>query len=133
MSSMGKQDDFITLKEAAQITGYAPDYIGQLIRAGKLDGKQVYSNVAWVTTREALEEYQKNKDKKADERAWFERWKKQISSPETLVEIYTYAAWGFVALLVVVILFLLYVFAVSFDNRISARNLQETQQKGYVE
>lgn len=130
---MGKQDDFITLKEAAQITGYAPDYIGQLIRAGKLDGKQVYSNVAWVTTREALEEYQKNKDKKADERAWFERWKKQISSPETLVEIYTYAAWGFVALLVVVILFLLYVFAVSFDNRISARNLQETQQKGYVE
>ena len=45
-----KKDKYITLKEAAEISGYAPDYIGQLIRGGKLDGKQVFSNVAWVTT-----------------------------------------------------------------------------------
>lgn len=48
---------FITLKEAAEISGYAPDYIGQLIRKGKLPGKQVYCNVAWMTTERAVREY----------------------------------------------------------------------------
>lgn len=47
----------ITLKDASKISGYAPDYIGQLIRKGKLYGRQVYINVAWVTTEEALKEY----------------------------------------------------------------------------
>lgn len=54
---MGKSDKYITLKEAAEISGYAPDYIGQLIRSGKLEGKQVFSNVAWVTTEDAIREY----------------------------------------------------------------------------
>ena len=53
------KDKFITLKEAAQISGYAPDYVGQLIRSGKIEGKQVFSNVAWVTTEEAVLEYAK--------------------------------------------------------------------------
>ncbi len=48
---------YLSLKEASQISGYAPDYVGQLIRQGKLPGKQVYSNVAWVTTEEALRDY----------------------------------------------------------------------------
>jgi hypothetical protein len=47
----------ITLKEAAHISGYAPDYVGQLIRKGKLYGRQVYLNTAWVTTEAALREY----------------------------------------------------------------------------
>jgi hypothetical protein len=41
---------YITLKEAAKISGYASDYIGQLIRRGKLPGKQIYCTVAWMTT-----------------------------------------------------------------------------------
>ncbi len=48
---------YITLKEASERFGYAPDYIGQLIRKGKIEGKQVYANVAWVTTDEAMEAY----------------------------------------------------------------------------
>ena len=48
---------FLNLKEASEISGYAPDYIGQLIRKGKLEGKQVYSGVAWVTTEDALKMY----------------------------------------------------------------------------
>ena len=48
---------YISLKEASLISGYAPDYVGQLIRSGKLSGKQVYSNVAWVTTEVALRDY----------------------------------------------------------------------------
>lgn len=52
-----KEEKHITLKEAAEISGYAPDYIGQLIRRGKLPGKQVYCTVAWTTTEEAVRQY----------------------------------------------------------------------------
>lgn len=54
---MGKKDSYISLKEASKITGYSSDYIGQLIRAGKVPGKQMYTNVSWVTTEEAILEY----------------------------------------------------------------------------
>ena len=56
--------EYITLKEAAEISGYSPDYIGQLIRRGKITGKQVYANVAWVTTKSAVSDYSTNKKKK---------------------------------------------------------------------
>jgi hypothetical protein len=59
--------EYITLKEAGEISGYSPDYIGQLIRRGKLEGKQVYANVAWVTTKNALEGYLRDKGKSARE------------------------------------------------------------------
>lgn len=52
-----KRAGYITLKEASERFGYAPDYIGQLIRKGKIEGKQVYANVAWMTTEEAMLEY----------------------------------------------------------------------------
>lgn len=57
-------EGYLTLKEAAELTEYTPDYLGQLVRAGKLEGKQVYSNVAWVTSESSLREYlaQKGKD-----------------------------------------------------------------------
>ena len=48
---------FLTLKEAADKTEYTPDYIGQLIRAGKIEGKQVYSSVAWVANESSLKQY----------------------------------------------------------------------------
>lgn len=51
------QEKYITLKEASKLSGYSPDYLGQLIRKGKLSGKQVYLNVAWMTTEEAVTEY----------------------------------------------------------------------------
>ena len=52
----------INLKEAAQLSGYSADYVGQLIRSGKIPGKQVYCNIAWMTTAEAVLNY-KNKGK----------------------------------------------------------------------
>src|SRR3989338_9839948 len=59
-----ENEKMITLKEAAKISGYAPDYIGQLIRKGKLPGKQVYCMVAWMTTEEAVRRYmQKSAEK----------------------------------------------------------------------
>ncbi len=50
-------EKYITLKEASKMTGYSPDYLGQLIRKGKLEGKQVYLNVAWMTTEKAVKDY----------------------------------------------------------------------------
>src|SRR3989339_626066 len=55
---MGLDDkNLISLKEAAKISGYSADYIGQLIRAGKIPGRQVYSNIAWMTTAKAVMDY----------------------------------------------------------------------------
>jgi hypothetical protein len=62
------EKNLVSLKEAAEASGYTADYIGQLIRAGKIPGKQVYSNVAWMTTAEAVLAY-KNK-KKGDDDKW---------------------------------------------------------------
>ncbi|RMD58808.1 hypothetical protein D6821_02635 [Candidatus Parcubacteria bacterium] len=59
---MTKKGKLVSLKEAAQKTGYSADYIGQLIRSGKIYGKQVFYNVAWMTTVEAVLEY-KNRQK----------------------------------------------------------------------
>ena len=52
----------ISLKDAAKVSGYSADYIGQLIRAGKIPGKQVCCTVAWMTTADAVMAY-KNKGK----------------------------------------------------------------------
>ena len=47
----------ITLREAAELTGYASDYVGSLIRSGKIPGKRVVGTSAWVTTEEAILTY----------------------------------------------------------------------------
>lgn len=57
---MEDEKNLISLKDAAKISGYSADYIGQLIRAGKIPGKQVCCTVAWMTTADAVMAY-KNK------------------------------------------------------------------------
>jgi hypothetical protein len=64
---MEDKQKYISLKEAAEISGYAPDYVGQLIRKGKLLGKQVPCTIAWVTTEEAIRAYM-TKDRRAEPR-----------------------------------------------------------------
>lgn len=61
-----KECGYITLKEAAEIADYTPDYVGQLIRAGKIKGEQVYSSVAWVTTEAEVQAYLENKTRTVD-------------------------------------------------------------------
>jgi hypothetical protein len=51
------EKNLISLKEAAKESGYSADYIGQLIRAGKIPGKQVYTNISWMTTAQAVLDY----------------------------------------------------------------------------
>ena len=58
-----KEKDLISLKDASKASGYSADYIGQLIREGKIPGKQVYTNISWMTTAEAVIAYKNNKNK----------------------------------------------------------------------
>ena len=45
----------ISLKEAAKISGYHPDYLGYLIRIGKIEGEKVGRD--WLTSEEALKNH----------------------------------------------------------------------------
>ena len=71
------KEKWISLKEAAKISGYSPDYIGEMIRKGKIPGKQVYYNIAWMTTAEALLGYKQREKKKGERKSSF---KDNISS-----------------------------------------------------
>ncbi|MFQ6084175.1 MAG: hypothetical protein ACE5WD_12585, partial [Candidatus Aminicenantia bacterium] len=51
------QGKYLTLKEAAKISGYAPDYIGYLIRRGKIKGKKVCPQISWLVNRKEIERY----------------------------------------------------------------------------
>lgn len=117
----------ISLKEAAKILGYAPDYVGQLIRQGKIDGKQVYCNVAWVTTEGALREYVASNERKKKEEyiKKLERWdvrtmKELVCWLESAEGVRTtkkffYTIFGIIAC---IIIFLFYVLATSVDYRL---------------
>lgn len=103
---------FLTLKEASEISNYSPDYIGQLIRAGKIEGKQIYSNVAWVTTESALRNYMEKKGKDTDNMT-------AVASSE-LPDFYRILLYGVIGISVLFLLVLVYVFSVTLDKAISA-------------
>jgi len=46
---------YLSLKKAAKISGYNPDYLGYLIRKKKLGGKRIGRD--WFTTEKALQAY----------------------------------------------------------------------------
>lgn len=118
-----KGDEYISLREAAKLSGYSSDYIGQLIRSGRLPGKQVFSNVSWVTTEEAIRAYIA-KDAKSHDDAEEARLAERLSSPEFMTRFYFGAAWLAIALLGCFVLFLAYVLAVSVDHRIERSYLE---------
>ncbi|MCD6500616.1 hypothetical protein J7K42_01195 [bacterium] len=47
--------ELISLKEASEISGYHPDYLGYLIRKGKIEGKRAGRD--WFTTEKAVKNY----------------------------------------------------------------------------
>lgn len=118
---------YLTLKEAAALTDYTPDYIGQLIRAGKIEGFQVYTNVSWVTTEAAIRSYLASKGKQdraaADEHPWYR-------NPHFYFES---ALYLMIVCLVCLLLFLLYVFAVTADKALNDASLKEFDTRPYEE
>ena len=55
--------EYLTLKEASKLTGYASDYIGWLIRRGKIKGKKIY-NTSWITNEDTIKYYRVIKNRK---------------------------------------------------------------------
>lgn len=117
-----KDKDTITLKEASKLSGYSPDYIGQLIRQGKLPGKQVYSSVSWVTTEDAILSYMESSKQGGVQ--------KELVPTGVLVwgidewsRLYIYVGRAIAGILIVVALFFFYIFSVSADQYITSRTV----------
>lgn len=106
--------EYISLREAAKMSGYSPDYVGQLIRNGKLHGKQIFSNVAWVTTKEAVHEYMTKENKK--ESSGSVRAEDWALSIEGIVTLYRWISLSTLAVAAVLLFFLFFVFAISIDH-----------------
>ncbi len=133
-----EKEKYITLKEAAKITGYAPDYVGQLIRKGKLPGKQVYCTVAWMTTEEAIRNYM-GKDKNVEyvlDRK--ERMLVQAREFWSRIMLEVKFARLLTTALYIVILFsigfsfvLFYIFSVSVDKKIEEKAHQKLIENEY--
>ncbi len=49
---MPKQEDWITTKEAMQLTGYTMDYVQDLAREGKIKARKVAT--VWLVDRKSL-------------------------------------------------------------------------------
>lgn len=114
-----QQKGYITLKEAAEISNYSPDYVGQLIRAGKIKGEQVYSNVAWVTTADEIEAYLQNKNRSVQTTA------SDVTSSQPY---FLYGLYGVIGVLAVVLLFLQYILYISFDRKVSSDMLERSAE-----
>lgn len=120
------KEKYISLKEAASLSGYTPDYVGQLIRRGKLPGKQVFSHVAWMTTEEALQAYIE-KNKKGSTYKTPARWRDHAASITTFSTVSKLVVGATLTFVVVFILFLIYVSSVSIDRHIEQTYQQKLQ------
>jgi len=97
------------------LTNYAPDYIGQLIRGGKIRGEQVYSNVAWVTTEDEVRAYMADKSRTV-------KFAEGIEKVEALGErAFSYALYAVIALLFLALLVMQYILYVSLDDSLEQR------------
>lgn len=112
-----QEKGYITLKEASALTNYSSDYLGQLIRAGKIRGEQVYSNVAWVTTENEVLSYMQDKNRTVDT---------SVTTPFFAKSYLKYFLYTLIALCGVFILAMQYILYVSIDNGIASSYLSET-------
>ena len=55
----------ISTKDASSLSGYNPDYLARLCRAGKIDGTRV--GRAWLVSQESLEAFVKEQGAKKEE------------------------------------------------------------------
>ena len=118
-----KPERYITLKEAAVITGYSSDYVGQLIRSGKIGGKQVYTNPVWMTTEGEVKRYlsESKKASKSDSSrkssaSVLRSLKTKFRSELEVVKIYRRILYLTMGVSVIFSVFLFYMFSVSLDN-----------------
>lgn len=131
------KEKYITLKQAAKISGYAPDYIGQLIRKGKLSGKQVYHGVAWVTSEDAIRKYieeKKNNSKDKKNLCFTEKvieqcigFKNNFLEQVKLAKLFKTVLYLTIILSIGFSLFLFYIFSVSTEKKLQQRAEQKLE------
>ena len=120
---------YITLKEAAKISGYSADYVGQLIRKGKLPGKQVYYNIAWLTTEKAVKEYmlkahntsRGNKKLNGKISEMLYQFKRKFFLDVESGRMLKRFLLILIVLFVIFFLFLFYIFSVNLDNKLNKK------------
>ncbi len=54
----------LSLKQAAKISGYSSDYIGFLIRNGKIKGRKIPTQISWLVNGKEIEKYRSSKSQK---------------------------------------------------------------------
>jgi hypothetical protein len=117
----------ISLKEASKISGYSADYVGQLIRAGKIEGKQVFSNVAWMTTEDSIQKYLRRLDEPAGKINWLSMFLDKMLRSISITNTYTALNWAAVVVLGLFSVFLISVIAISIDHKINQGYVQELE------
>jgi hypothetical protein len=127
---MTRKSEFISLREASAMSGYTPDYVGQLIRSGKLPGKQVFANVAWMTTEEAVRSYMgqkrgKNSVKETASTSLLDILAREIDSPRLVKRL----SLALIVISVAFMLLVFYIFSTSLDQRLNQRAMQKLEQK----
>ena len=128
-----KEKKYITLKEAASLSGYSPDYVGQLIRSGKISGKRIYANPVWMTTEEDLLNYLETGHSNFVSKDvsggvffnLFRSWRTKIRSELEIVKLYKGVLYFTIMISLTFSLFVFYVFSVNFDAWLSQRSTQE--------
>lgn len=58
--------EWLSVSEAAEVSGYNPEYIRRLIRSGEIEARKF--SIVWQVRRESLHSYIKNAQKKDDKR-----------------------------------------------------------------
>lgn len=105
-----QEQGYITLKEAAELANYTPDYVGQLIRVGKIRGEQVYCNLAWVTTEDEVRSYLQDKGRIATQ---------SETSDIFAHSFFKFLLYSIITVIAAVLLFLQYVLYVSIDTKLN--------------
>lgn len=137
---MDNKEKFLTLKEASEISGYAPDYIGQLIRIGKLTGKQIYCNVAWVTTEDAIRKYMEEEQCKSKgflTRKLYQAQAELAHPTKHLSKTLKLVLYPSIITLILFIVFLFYIFSVNLEKKLQQKllnkvNIERNEQNGEI-
>lgn len=131
-----REEKYINLKEASEISGYSPDYIGQLIRKGKIKGKQVYFNTAWMVTEEEIREYveQKNNGREAPTiKEWIfgviTNLPENLKNREKFLKLFKIVLYFAIILTTLLLLLLLYIFSTSLEYRLNQKAIEKFEVK----
>ena len=58
---MAENDEWLTVNEAAKLSGYHPEHIRRLVRQGAVTAKKF--SIVWMVNRESLLDYMKSQEK----------------------------------------------------------------------